>query len=232
MAVQLNPSLAPAHAEFGFIKQALAGNTGGLNHALDGLAFARRISPSDPVLANWLYGVGVDFLKLGEDARAIRWLNESIGLNPLPPALAYLAAAYALSGDETRARHALGEFRRMPPRETLWGFKRHPSGLAGVRGTAKGWIAGTVELASHRLRPNKPRRASPASGEPDAPRDEMTATPSRPLNQRYDVENAADFPCRNQVRNSPVKLCTSGWSTPRDSRLHGRASATCDRQAL
>jgi DNA-binding response OmpR family regulator/TolB-like protein len=124
MAVQLNPSLAPAHAEFGFIKQALAGNTGGLNHALDGLAFARRISPGDPVLANWLYGVGVDFLKLGEDAGAIRWLNESIGLNPLPPALAYLAAAYALSGDETRARHALGEFRRMRPRETLWGFKR------------------------------------------------------------------------------------------------------------
>lgn len=33
MAVQLNPSLAPAHAEFGFAKQALAGNTGGLNHA-------------------------------------------------------------------------------------------------------------------------------------------------------------------------------------------------------
>jgi DNA-binding response OmpR family regulator/TolB-like protein len=124
MAVQLNPSLAPAHAELGFAKQALTGQTGGLNHTLDGLAFARRISPGDPVLANWLYGVGVDFLKLGENAQAIRWLNESIGLNPLPPALAYLAAAYALSGDETRARNALGEFRRMQPRETLRGFKR------------------------------------------------------------------------------------------------------------
>ncbi len=124
MAVQLNPSLAPAHAEFGFTRHALAGNTGGLNHALDGLALARRISPGDPVLANWLYGMGVSFLKLGEDAQAIRWLNESIGLNPLPPALAYLAAAYALGGDETRARNALGEFRRMQPRETLGGFKR------------------------------------------------------------------------------------------------------------
>jgi DNA-binding response OmpR family regulator/TolB-like protein len=124
MAVQLNPSLAPAHAEFGFTKQALASNTGGLNHALEGLAIARRISPGDPVLANWLYGVGIDFLKIGENAQAIRWLNESIGLNPLPPALAYLAAAYALSGDETRARNALAEFRRMQPRETLRGFKR------------------------------------------------------------------------------------------------------------
>ncbi len=159
MAVQLNPSLAPAHAEFGFAKQALAGNTGGLNHALDGLTVARSISPGDPVLANWLYGVGVGFLKLREDARAIRWLNELIGLNPLPQALAYLAAAYALSGDETQARRALSEFRRMRPRENSLGIQTthlgrpsDPSGLAGVRGTAKGWIAGTVELASSCVR--------------------------------------------------------------------------------
>jgi hypothetical protein len=74
MAVQLNPSLAPAHAEFGFAKQVLAGNEGGLTHSLDGIALARRISPGDPVLANWLYGIGIGFLKIGENAQAIRWM--------------------------------------------------------------------------------------------------------------------------------------------------------------
>jgi tetratricopeptide (TPR) repeat protein len=115
MAVQLNPSLAPAHAELGFSKQALAGSLEGLTYSLDGFALARRISPREPVLANWLYGVGVGFLKCGENETAIRWLNESIGLNPLPPALAYLAAAYALDGDEARARSALMEFKRRGP---------------------------------------------------------------------------------------------------------------------
>ncbi len=124
MAVQLNPSLAPAHAELGFSKQALAGSLEGLTYSLDGFALARRISPREPVLANWLYGVGVGFLKCGENETAIRWLNESIGLNPLPPALAYLAAAYALDGDEARARSALMEFKRRRPRETLRSFGR------------------------------------------------------------------------------------------------------------
>jgi adenylate cyclase len=124
MAVQLSPSLAPAHAELGFAKQVLAGDKGEFTHSLQAVALARRISPCDPVLANWLYGIGVDLLKVGENAQAIRWLNESIGLNPLPPALAYLAAAYALNGDDARSRSALSEFRRMRPRETLRGFGR------------------------------------------------------------------------------------------------------------
>jgi DNA-binding response OmpR family regulator/TolB-like protein len=124
MAVQLNPSLAPAHAELGFSKQALAGSFEGLTHSLDGLALARRISPREPVLANWLYGVGVGFLNCGENEMAIRWLNEAIGLNPLLPTVAYLAAAYALNGDDARATSALMEFKRLRPRETLQSFGR------------------------------------------------------------------------------------------------------------
>jgi TolB-like protein len=87
MAVQLNPSLAPAHAELGFARR-LAGQDHDCAFALGGLAHARRLSPRDPVLANWLYGAGVDFLKIGETAPAIRLLNELVGLNPLSPALA------------------------------------------------------------------------------------------------------------------------------------------------
>ena len=121
-AVQINPSLAPAHAEIGFMKDVLNGNEGGPSHSLDALSLARRISPRDPTLANWLYGIGIAHLKIGDDTQAIRWLNESIGLNPLPPALAYLAAAYALNGDDMRARRALSEFRRMQPNETLQAF--------------------------------------------------------------------------------------------------------------
>jgi tetratricopeptide (TPR) repeat protein len=124
MAVQLNPSLAPAHAELGFARQRLDGIEDGLPHALEAVALARNISPRDPVLANWLYGIGVGHLKVGKNAEAIRLLNESIGLHPLPPALAYLAAAYALSGDDARARSTLCEFRRVRPRETLREFGR------------------------------------------------------------------------------------------------------------
>jgi DNA-binding response OmpR family regulator/TolB-like protein len=131
-AVQINPSLAPAHAEIGFMKDVLNGNEGGPTHSLDALALARRISPRDPALANWLYGIGIAHLKIGDDTQAIRWLNESIGLNPLPPALAYLAAAYALNGDDMRARSALNEFRRMQPNETLQAF--------GQRVFADHWI--------------------------------------------------------------------------------------------
>ena len=124
MAVQIKPSLAPAQAEIGFTKTILEGAENGFDPALDALALARRISPREPVLANWLYGIGVMHLKVGEIAQAIRWLNELIGQHPLPPALAYLAAAYALIGDEIRARSALREFVRMQPRETLWAFAR------------------------------------------------------------------------------------------------------------
>jgi adenylate cyclase len=121
-AVQINPSLAPAHAELGFTKNALNGAENGLGFSLDALALARRISPGEPVLANWLYGIGVAYLKLGESDKAIRWLNESIGLHPLPPALAYLAAAYALIGDDIGARSTLAEFGKMRPHETLRTF--------------------------------------------------------------------------------------------------------------
>jgi tetratricopeptide (TPR) repeat protein len=83
-AVQINPSLAPAHAELGFAKNALNGAENGLWFSLDALALARRISPGEPVLANWLYEIGVAYLKLGESDKAIRWLNQSIGVHPLP----------------------------------------------------------------------------------------------------------------------------------------------------
>jgi adenylate cyclase len=122
MAVQLNPSLAPAHAEFGFTLQLLDRGESGFARAHDGLALARRISPTEPVLANWLYGIGVGHLKRGETAEAIRWLNQSIGINPLPPALAYLASAYALEGDDRRASSVLNEFTRQRPHDTLRSF--------------------------------------------------------------------------------------------------------------
>jgi tetratricopeptide (TPR) repeat protein len=89
------------------------------------LAQARRISPRESVLANWLYGVGVGHLKWGDTIEAIGWLKESIDINPLPPALAYLASAYALQGDDLRARRTLREFARRRPHETLATFGRH-----------------------------------------------------------------------------------------------------------
>jgi TolB-like protein len=121
-AVQLSPSLAPAHAELGFTKQVLDRGASGFARMHESLAQARRISPRESVLANWLYGVGVGHLKCGDTSEAIGWLKESIDINPLPPALAYLASAYALRGDDLRARCTLSEFARRRPQETLATF--------------------------------------------------------------------------------------------------------------
>jgi TolB-like protein/ribosome-associated translation inhibitor RaiA len=123
-AVQLGPSLAPAHAERGFTKQLLDRGASGFARMHESLAQARRISPRESVLANWLYGVGVGHLKCGDTSEAIGWLKESIDINPLPPALAYLASAYALQGDDLRARRILSEFARRRPHETLATFGR------------------------------------------------------------------------------------------------------------
>jgi TolB-like protein len=123
-AIQLKPSLAPAHAELGFTRGALDRGASRFARVHEGLALARRISPREPVLANWLYGVGVGHLKCGDVTEAIGWLNEAIDINPLAPALAYLASAYALQGDNLRAHRLLGEFARKQPRETLTTFGR------------------------------------------------------------------------------------------------------------
>jgi tetratricopeptide (TPR) repeat protein len=123
-AVQLSPSLAPAHAEHGFTKQLLDRGASSFARMHERLAQARRISPRESVLANWLYGVGVGHLKFGDTSEAIGWLKESIGINPLPPALAYLASAYALQGYDLRARQTLSEFARRRPHETLATFGR------------------------------------------------------------------------------------------------------------
>ncbi len=49
-------------------------------------------------------------------------LNELIGLNPLPPAVATLAAAYALTGEEAQARRVFAGFARQWPYEALHNF--------------------------------------------------------------------------------------------------------------
>ncbi|WP_298261914.1 winged helix-turn-helix domain-containing protein [Bradyrhizobium sp.] len=123
-AVQLSPSLAPAHAERCFTRHLLDRGASRFARMHEGLALARRISPRESVLANWLYGVGIGHLKFGEITEAIGWLNESIAVNPLPPALAYLASAYALLGDDVHARSALRDFTRCRPHETLTTFGR------------------------------------------------------------------------------------------------------------
>lgn len=123
-AIQLSPSLAPAHAELGFARKALDRGASRMGRMHESLAQARRISSREPVLANWLYGVGVSHLKCGDTAEAIGWLKDSIDINPLPPTLAYLASAYALQGDDLRARRTLSEFVRWRPHETLATFSR------------------------------------------------------------------------------------------------------------
>jgi DNA-binding response OmpR family regulator/TolB-like protein len=131
-AIQLNPSLAPAHVEIGFARHTLDRGESAAARAHDALALGRRISPKDPVLANWLYGVGTMHLRGGETAEAIRWLKASAGLNPMAPTLAYLAAAYALASDDERARTVVREFRRRHPHETLHAFADHAT-LPGAR---------------------------------------------------------------------------------------------------
>jgi TolB-like protein/class 3 adenylate cyclase len=75
---------------------------------------AIRLSPRDPFIGNWYQRIGVVYLLQSRTKEAILWLERARSANPgraLPHA--YLASAYALTGETERAGWELAEARRL-----------------------------------------------------------------------------------------------------------------------
>jgi TolB-like protein/class 3 adenylate cyclase len=73
---------------------------GAMEDGIVALQQAIRLSPRDPLLWSWYFRIGEGHLLQSHLADAIVWLEKARNANPAPPYIhAYLAAAYALSGD-------------------------------------------------------------------------------------------------------------------------------------
>src|SRR5208282_1259777 len=79
--------------------------------------------------------LGAAYLMLGDNDAAIEWLQKSSEKNPAyPVTYAYLVMAYALKGEDAKARAAAAESRRLDPRETLSGWRTYFASYPGAYG--------------------------------------------------------------------------------------------------
>ena len=89
---------------------------GSIEEALPAQEQAIRLSPRDPRIHNWLWRIGMVHLLEGRTDAAIAWLERSRSANSrLSGPHAWLASAYALNDDLTRAATELAEARRLTP---------------------------------------------------------------------------------------------------------------------
>src|SRR5262249_6676465 len=102
--------------EIGFSKIYL----GRTEEALQAFTEADRLEPNSPQRGTWLQGAGHACLMLARYDEAIAWLRRAV-VEPVSTGRGYawLAAAYALAGNDAAARAALREFRRLWPAVTL-----------------------------------------------------------------------------------------------------------------
>jgi TolB-like protein/DNA-binding winged helix-turn-helix (wHTH) protein/tetratricopeptide (TPR) repeat protein len=116
LAARLDPNdvviqsrIAAANVMLGYPERALAP-----------LQRAMRCSPKDRDLATWQMFMGVAYLHLGEDKRAIGWLRKSIAINPRDPfTRLFLASALALTGRKAEAQDHITELLRQRPGMTI-----------------------------------------------------------------------------------------------------------------
>jgi adenylate cyclase len=96
---------------------------------------AIRLSPRDPLIDQWCFGMGRAYLLQSRTDEAIVWLEKARSVNPgHPQSHAYLASAYALKGEIERAAAELvrsSEAERRSLREHL-----RPEGRTIFRGTS------------------------------------------------------------------------------------------------
>ena len=113
---------------------------GRIEEAIPAQEQAIRLSPRDPRLPNWSWRIGMVHLLQSRMDEAIVWLERARSSNPrLPGPHAWLASAYALIGNQSRAAEELAEARR------LSGDRRYYSIANFIRSQA--WAARTRDLA-------------------------------------------------------------------------------------
>jgi TolB-like protein/Tfp pilus assembly protein PilF len=110
MASVLRRNWATALSQLGWSKL-LAGS---LEDAIPLQEQALRLSPRDPLIANYCFPIGVVHLLQSRTDDAILWFEKARNANPsLPHARAYLAAAYAIEGDARAAAVELDAARKI-----------------------------------------------------------------------------------------------------------------------
>jgi TolB-like protein/Tfp pilus assembly protein PilF len=108
--IALDPSRAPAYAHVGWCKFL----TGSVDQALPYFEHAIRINPSGPGVAPWYGRMGVmQLLESQTDAAIASLERASSGNARLAFVHAYLAAAYALTGQNERAQTELAAAQRL-----------------------------------------------------------------------------------------------------------------------
>jgi adenylate cyclase len=69
--------------------------------------------------------MGVAYFWLGDNDAAIEWLQKALEANPgFGYTYAYLAMAYALKGEDAKARAAAADLRRVDPNRTLSAYRK------------------------------------------------------------------------------------------------------------
>jgi adenylate cyclase len=116
MAISLNPNLAPVYGWIGNLEMRL----GHADETITYVGKALRLSPRDPMLANWLSFTGRAQFYLGRDDEAIDALHRAAAANPtISGTHLHLAAAYALTGRAAEAQASLAEFEKLEPNTTI-----------------------------------------------------------------------------------------------------------------
>jgi tetratricopeptide (TPR) repeat protein len=88
--------------------------TGSIEEPIPALEQALRISPRDGQIENWYWRIGVVHLVQARPSEAIVWFEKAISANPSHFVYhAFIASAYALTGDIDSAAAELGEVRRL-----------------------------------------------------------------------------------------------------------------------
>lgn len=86
---------------------------GPLDEAIPLLEHAIRLSPRDPDIGNWYYRVGIVHLLQSRTDEAIQWFEKACSFSRIPYLHLFLASAYALKGETTRAGAELAEARQL-----------------------------------------------------------------------------------------------------------------------
>ncbi len=87
---------------------------GDIEETIPAQEMAIRLSPRDPRLPNWYWRIGMVHLLQSRIDQAIVWIEKARTANPtLPGPHAWLAAAYAMRGEQERGAAALDTARRL-----------------------------------------------------------------------------------------------------------------------